>query len=94
MRHAYILVYSNKWTKEQVRTYIDSLREVLNWRTELPNSFYLVSEKTADELSTLFREFTKDEGLFLIAEITSNKQGWLDKKSWNMINKKHTPNEE
>lgn len=93
MRRAYVLVYSADWTKDQVRTYIDSLREIINWRTDLPNSFYLVSEKSADELATLFRSFTKDKGLFLISEVSANKQGWLPKDSWDMMNNKNAPGE-
>lgn len=93
MRRAYILIYSTNWTQDQVKDYIDSLREIINWRADLPNTFYLVSENSADELATLFRKFTKDQGTFLISEISENKQGWLSKETWDMMIKKNAPGE-
>jgi hypothetical protein len=92
MRKAYLLVYNDEvGTREQVRTYIDSLAQVINWRIELPNSMYLISESSAEDLATLFRKFTLDKGRFLITELGPNRQGWLPPDSWTLFNEKHDP---
>lgn len=93
MRRSYLFVYSDDvGPRDDVRDFLDSVPEILNWRYDLPNSFYLVSEKSANELAQKVREFTKDSGRFIILEITKNKQGWLPKSTWTMINRKSLPN--
>lgn len=94
MRNSYIFVFEPAFgSLDDVRTYIDTIPEILNWRTELPNSFFLVSELSAKELFNKIKPFSHT-GKFLISETTSNKQGWLGKTSWNLMNKKRTPDEE
>ncbi|OQY52850.1 MAG: hypothetical protein B6247_16160 [Candidatus Parabeggiatoa sp. nov. 2] len=54
MKKVYILFYSNSLgTREEVRDYLDSLSEVLHWRYDIPNVFYLISEENADTLAKL-----------------------------------------
>ena len=92
MRRAYILIYNEEvGTRDQVKSYLDSLPEILNWRTELPNSFLVISESDANDIATLMRRFTHDKGRFFVCEIPANNQGWLTKKMWRMINEKHLP---
>lgn len=94
-RHAYVFLYDDRvGTREEVKDYIDRLPEVLNWRFDLPNSFYIVSQCSADELAEKIQEFTDGNGRFLVLEVTGNKQGWLPRRTWNMINKKMCPNEQ
>lgn len=94
MRKSYLFVYnSGVGSREGVKKYLDSLPQIINWRHSLPNSFYLVSELSADEISNLILEFTKKKGLFVITEFTSSTQGWLTEKSWAMINKKLDPSQ-
>lgn len=88
--YVYLLVYGNKTgDRESIKKTLNSIPEVLNWRFDMPNSFYLKSEKTAEELSALFaKTLNKDSKRFLILEITDNKQGYLLKDTWEFINKK------
>ena len=74
---------------------IDSMSEVWTWRYELENSFFIVSDCSAKELSDAFQlAIGHESGKFLFNEITSNKQGWLSPKAWHLINKKmHKPKE-
>ncbi|MFW4369690.1 hypothetical protein [Pseudomonas sp. XWY-1] len=93
MRRSYIFVYEDKCgTRDEVKNYIDKIPEILNWRYELPNSFFLVSDLSAREIYEKIKEFSKD-GKFIVSETTSNKQGWLAKDSWNIMNKKNLPGE-
>ncbi len=90
MRKSYLLVYSNSLgTRDQVKNCLSSIKEVLTWRFDMPNSFYIISENSADEIARSIRN-TLGKGRFILTEISSNKQGWLPSESWYLINnKKH-----
>ena len=89
MRKSYLFIFSDRvGTRAEVQKVIDNMPEVITWRFEL-NSFFLVSESSATELSKSFKEETNHEsGKFLITQITGNKQGWLSSRAWHVINKK------
>ena len=92
MRRAYLFVYNAEFgTREATRKIVEGIPEIINWRYELPSSFYLVSELMADDLARRIRGTTGDRGRFIITEVESNKQGWLDPKSWKLINEKPDP---
>lgn len=92
MRKAYILVYSDKLgTREEVKNCMDNIPEVITWRYDMPNSFYIISEKSAGEIAEAIHDFT-GKTRFLVTEITSNRQGWLPDDTWYLINNKtHKP---
>lgn len=86
--HVYLLLYGNKTgDREDIKNVLNSIPEVLHWRYDMPNSFYIKSEKTASELCKLFTQsLNKNSKRFLITEITDNTQGYLLKETWNFIN--------
>lgn len=91
MRRAYLLVYNGAvGTREGIRDFLDGLPEVINWRYDLPYSFFLVSEASARDLAMKLRAFSS-EGAFLFAEVTENRHGWLPKDAWPLIQKKVGP---
>lgn len=95
MKKAYLFIYSNKvGTRDEVRNVIETIPEILAWRFDIPNSFYLVSEEDADTLADILLERFGKDGLFLVTEISENKQGWLPKRSWHLINNKRLPPKE
>lgn len=85
----YIFVYSNSFgDREAVKSILNSIPAVQNWRYDLPNTFYIVSDKTANELATLIMA-KRPNKRFIIAEISKgNRQGWLPKDTWNFLNNK------
>ena len=89
MRKSYLFVNSdNLGTREQVKDCVDNLREVIHWRFDMPNCFYLISESSAVRLAYLIRGVLGNHR-FLITEIKSNnKQGWLPQTTWDLINNK------
>jgi hypothetical protein len=92
MKRAYLLVYNTEFgTRDAARRAIDAIPEITNWRAELPSAFYLVSDLDAGELGTLIRAASSYRGKYLLVEVTSNKQGWLDKKSWTFLNERPDP---
>ena len=54
----------------------------------MPNTFYLVSHLSAQELYELVQEFNAERGRFLICEVGGNKQGWLPGRAWKLLNNK------
>lgn len=89
MKRAYLLIYDDEvGTRKEVRKFLDERPEVLHWRFDLPNTFYLVSELSAEALYGIFQNFNQEKGGFLISEVGSNTQGWLPKRSWALLNEK------
>ena len=89
MRRSYLLVYSDTLgTRDEIKTLLSELEEVVTWRTDLPHSFYLVSDLDASVLARAIRERRGNRGRFIVTEISSNKQGWLTPESWFLINHK------
>lgn len=89
-RRTYLFVYAaDLGTREELRDFLDDLPEVLNWRYDLPNAFYLVSESEAGELADKIRQVSR--GRFIVTEITENSEGWLPRRSWDVIAEKALP---
>ena len=89
MRKCYLLTHSSLVAPyQQMKKVLSSIPEVLTWRTDIPNCFYLVSEADANALVALIREKTGKNGRFIVSEITDNRNGWLTKESWYFINNK------
>ncbi|WP_421920101.1 hypothetical protein [Marinifilum sp.] len=95
MRKAYLFVYSdNLGTRDEVKNCMDNIPEVYTWRYDMPNSFYIISEYSADEIARAINSYT-GKTRFIVSEITDNKQGWLSEDTWYLINNKtHKPKEE
>lgn len=89
MKKSYVFIYnSGVGTRDEVRNFIDSLPEILDWRIELPNTFYLITELSADQLADKIRTINKNNGFFLITEVHHNRQGWQSRDAWNFISQK------
>ena len=87
MKRSYLLIYSDRiGTREAIRDFLDDRAEILHWRYDLPNTFYLISNLSAEELYEVVQGLSQKRGLFLISEVGSNTQGWLPKKTWALLN--------
>ena len=81
------MVYSQTLgTREEVKACLNRVPSILQWRTDLPNSFYLISlAQTANELVDQIVECAGKKGRFIIAEIDpagTGVQGYLLKATW------------
>lgn len=87
MRKSYIFIYSDSMgTREQVKSYLNQITIILDWRYELPNTFYLISEHSANEIVAEIRRITGNS-LFLVTEYShQNSQGWLSNETWYLLN--------
>jgi len=90
MKKNYLFVYADSLgDREAVKKIIDSIPQIDNWLYDIPNSFYLKSESSADHLVDLIKEKVKAEHLvYFITEIHSNRQGYLTKDVWDFLNQK------
>lgn len=88
-RYAYLLVFDvTVGTLEEVSKFLDKREDIFqNWMTILPNSFFVISDKSATELSDVFRTFTEDKGRFIILDVNTDRNGWLPKTAWNFVKK-------
>ena len=90
MKRTYLLIYSDKLgTREEIRAFLDKRSEILNWRYDLPHTFYLVSDLSAEELYEVIQSHNQQRGFFLISEVGQNTQGWLPAESWVLLNAEH-----
>ena len=87
-KYAYLLVFdSTIGALEEVSKFLDFREDIFyNWITILPNSFFVISDKSATELTKVFREFTQDKGRFIILDVETDRNGWLPKKTWDFLN--------
>lgn len=83
----YILVYDNETAdREKMKSYLDAMPEILSWRYDMPNSFFLYSNESANRLTELLASRISNYKCFLFVEVPSNKQGYLKRETWNFIN--------
>ncbi|AFY61400.1 hypothetical protein Syn6312_2285 [Synechococcus sp. PCC 6312] len=88
-RYAYLLVFDTViGSLQEVSKFLDKREDIFqNWMTVLPNSFFVISDKSAKELSEVFRTFTNDQGSFIILDVKTDRNGWLPKKAWEFVRK-------
>lgn len=90
MRKVYLFVYSNTiGDREVMKNILNNTVEVLDWRYDMPNSFYLISNHDAYVLVDRIRSKIQSETCrFFITEISNNYQGYLPKDTWDFIDSK------
>ena len=89
MKQAYIFVYGDQMgTRDEVKQFLNDTADITHWRYDLPNAFYLVSELSAQQLYERIQEFNDKKARFIVSEVGQNKEGWLTRKSWTLLNQK------
>lgn len=90
MKRVYLLVHASATaTHDKMKTILNSMQEIVTWRTDIANCFYIVSEESAVVLANALRKRVGQTGRFIISEITDNRYGWLSPDSWFLIDNKH-----
>ena len=86
MKKAYLLVYGpSLGTREELEICLNGLAQVLDWRYDLPQSFYILSVESSEKLADLIYETMGRKGRFIIAEVNENSNGYLPKASWYLL---------
>jgi hypothetical protein len=89
---SYILCFSSGMgTQKELIAYLEQIPEIVNWRGELTNCFFLVSDENANKLTELLRKVSNAKGEFIICEASENRQGYLSKDGWRILRDKHLP---
>lgn len=88
MRRVYLLVYSNViGDRDVMKGILNNIEGVLDWRFDMPNSFYVISEMDACTLvDRIHANIHSESCRFFITEISTNRQGYLPKDTWEFIN--------
>lgn len=84
---AYIIsFYQQEISDDELIKFLDESDKVLNWRKEIPNTVFVVSDKSARFLTkAIADEFP--ESSFIVAEyLHYNSDGLLDEESWEFLN--------
>ena len=69
MRRAYLMIYSEGiGGREAVRAWANEEPAVLHWRYDMPHAFYIISEKSAADLSESFMTRNGKKGRLLFVE--------------------------
>jgi hypothetical protein len=84
---AYIIAfYQEEISDKELVKFLDNQNEILNWRQEIPNTVFVVSNKSAHHISELLGEEFPNS-LFVVAEYVSrNANGLLDEETWEFLN--------
>lgn len=88
----YLFVYANSLgDRERVKGMLSLMPEVSHWRYDMPNSFYIMSDCSAQELVDAIANKVGGQGVkrFIITEISDNRQGYLPRETWNFIKGVH-----
>lgn len=96
MKKSYIFIFNESLGSDQkVYDYVNDSQLIITWRKELNNAFFIISRNSAQEIyEEVSRYFGQGKGTFLISEVSSNKQGLLNKRSWSLLNDKKLPPKE
>lgn len=99
VQKSYLIVFNDEFAERgEVTDFINTIPEIINWQTNMPYCILAISSLSATEISSLLARINPDEngkpkGRYLVAEIGKNKQGWLPKSMWRMMNERHKPGE-
>ena len=88
----YLFTYSpSMGDKEAVKSMLNSISEITDWRYDLPNCFFLETNLSAKDLSRIIRNKHAD-GRYFITEIShDNRQGMLPRSTWDFLRKIEVP---
>lgn len=94
MKKSYLLLYgSNLGSPDQVRDWVDSIDIITDWRTQLPQCIFLISESSAEDIYKELIKKVGEKGTFLIVEYSKNSQGRLSDETWHLLeHKRRKPN--
>ncbi len=82
----FVFIYSSGFgERDEVKRIISRINSIRSWRYDLPNMFYLQSERSAFEISEEIRRI-KPNIRFIVAQISpSQSDGWLPFASWDFL---------
>ncbi len=90
MLKAFVVVFSDAQINRQaLLDFLDTRPEVKNWFAFLPGAVFVVSDKTATQVTEIIRMGFPEKSLFVSEVSRGTNDGWLGRNVWDFIN---TPN--
>lgn len=90
----YILIFNDEvGSRKVIQEFVDTIPEIPFWYGCMSGNLFFTSSLSADKLYNKFKEkFGNGDGKrFMILEIGPERQGWMPKKVWYMINHPDAP---
>ena len=89
---AYHFAYSSQLgTRKAITEFLDSIPEVTFWYYCLPNCVFFTSTLSASDLSKRVYSRFGQSAYFMIAEVHTDRQGWLPGQAWHMFQYPNNP---
>lgn len=84
---AYIISCDEEYVSEdELASYLDTKREILNWLIPLPNTIFIISKRDAASIARLIRKRFPGS-LFIVTEYNSRSaDGLLAEDMWEFLN--------
>ena len=95
MRRAYLFIYDQEvGSRDEVKEIFNSMQRVNTWRFDMPHTFYIISDYSAEDLYEEFIQFNGKKGKFMFIEAGTNRQGQMLSDTWHLLtHKSHKPKE-
>jgi hypothetical protein len=95
MRKSYVMVYADAFapTHKALTDILDQLDPACDWHVPMPRCVLFTSSMGAHQLAKHFEEVlgVGSGKLFLITEVSDNKQGRLTDRGWRLLNDPENP---
>jgi hypothetical protein len=98
MKWSYLLLFSEQFMSyDEAKYFLNARDDVTEWLHIFDNVFVLASSNTAMNLASAVLAYakknqnvSKPKGLYLLTELTDDRNGWLTKAAWNLLNNQTT----
>lgn len=95
MRNSYVMIYAAAFAQshKELTAVLDELDPACDWHAPMPQCLFFTSSLSAFELAEHFeRKLGVGPGkLFLVTEVSDNKQGRLADRGWKILNDPDNP---
>ncbi len=86
MSNAYLYVFTpEKFTREQVTSFLDTQEGVEQWFYSIPNSIFIVGTIPARTLSKMLMEKFGEHRHFITIISKKARAGWMPKDHWRLL---------
>lgn len=81
----YLLIFNNLFgSRLEAIEIVKQISIVISWRCDMPGAIYIKSDSSAQALCDAIRK-VRSSGMFLVCEVSKNRQGYLTKETWNFL---------
>lgn len=82
----YLLIFNNTTgTREYLQHIFNEYAWIDDWRSEIPNTFYIKTSESASKIVAALYNRTGPGSLFFVTEISKNSDGALSLETWKLL---------